>query len=108
MVHTHNIKLNFDRVYLFNKVPLTLEILPDFSWSFHIHGKSLDLTRTHLDPQPKKLQSAIALSSLLMAIDSSHYCTGNEDERFFPLQAARKGVFKDASGNFSTEIFSGN
>ena len=60
-VHTHNIKLNFDRVYLFNKVPLTLA---DFSWSFHIHRKSLDLTRTHLDPQPKKLQSAIALSSL--------------------------------------------
>ena len=64
-----------------------------------MHGKILDLTQTHLDPKPTQLRSAVEVSSLLQAIDTCHYCNGNEDERFFPLQAARKGVFKDASGN---------
>jgi hypothetical protein len=79
----------------------TLEVLADHCWKFRIQGKQIDLSHTHLNYLPSKLQSAAAVSNLLQAINSCCYCSGNEDKRFFPLQASRKGMFMDASGNFN-------
>ncbi len=66
------------------------------SRAVRVQGKLIDMPDNLL---PVKLDSVHSISRAIQTLDSCNFCTGNEDERFHPLQAAKKGVFKDCAGN---------
>ena len=42
-----------------------------------------------------------SIRDVIKLLDSLHFCIGNADEKYFPLQDARKGVFMDSTGTAS-------
>ena len=41
-----------------------------------------------------------SIRDVIKLLDSLHFCIGNADEKYFPLQDARKGVFMDSTGTY--------
>lgn len=72
-----------------------LKITDTFTWTVRVQSKSVDISCTPLAHFPCTLRSVITVSEVIQSLDSSHFCIGNEDSKFFPLQEARKGVFLD-------------
>ena len=70
-----------------------------FSWTVRVLGKLVDISCTYLRLLPFNLQSGSGVLEVLQRLESSHFCMGNDDPKFFLLRASRKGVFMDATGS---------
>ncbi len=79
-------------------MPYALEITDIFTWTVRIQGQLVDISCTHLALLPCSLHSVSSVSEVIQALESSHFCIGNDDSKYSPLQASRKGVFMDAAG----------
>ena len=71
----------------------------DFSWCLRIGEKQLFSSTSSLASLPSSISSVVALTAVLDFIDSCSICTGNQDPKYAPLIAVRKGVFMDVTGN---------
>ena len=74
-----------------------MEVTQDFTWTVRLQGQLIDLASTHLAALPSNLQSVANITAVLDSLDSCHFCPGNSDAKFIPLQASRKGVFRDTT-----------
>lgn len=83
----------------------TIEATEDLAWSLQIGQHRIDSHSKQLGALPQTLLSPTDVKRSIDGLESLHFCTGNEDARYFPLQAARKGVFKDSSGPYSPIYF---
>ena len=76
---------------------LHIEIRQDFSWNIHSFGTSVVLNNINL---PTAVNSVNLLIHLISVIEKYHFCTGNEDEKYHPLQAEKSGIFKGCTGQY--------
>ena len=77
------------------QVSITIEIASDFSYEVKALGSVIKVTDSGL---PRVLDSPSSLIEAVTALDTFVYCCGNEDSKFFPIQAERHGTFKNTSG----------
>lgn len=77
------------------QILLNLEICEDFTWVVRSQGNMIELSDTSL---PSTLTTVACVVEAVKFLQSCHFCCGNEDKRFYPLQAERKGMFKDITG----------
>lgn len=77
----------------------SLVIHQDCSWQVQTEGKRLTCSSSMLSVLPQVVSSVADVQNIITFIDSCTTCAGNDDEKFTPLIAARKGAFMDASGN---------
>lgn len=68
-------------------------------WSVHTEQQVKQSGHTSLATMPQQLSTVSDVGETLQFLQSYHVCTGNEDENYFILQAARKGIFMDFTGN---------
>lgn len=78
-----------------------LELFAAFTWTVRVQGQLVNIYRTPLAVFPCTIQSVATVSEVIQSLNCSHFCTGNADSQFFPLQVARKGVFMDSTGKYS-------
>lgn len=92
------------KVVVFDGVPrvkFSIEVKGELDWSVLIGGSSLSSQCDVLSALPSCLCSVTNVRKVIDGLESLHYCTGNEDQKYFSVQAARKGVFKDSTGKTS-------
>lgn len=75
-----------------------MNIADSFEWTLQVGAGKIESDRKPLSALPQMLTTVSAVVSVMKGMDSFRFCPGNEDERYFPIQAARKGVFKDSTG----------
>lgn len=82
-----------------SQVRFSIEVVVDFKWTVRI-GSSirLQLNSGPLLDLPQTLNTLNQLRRVTERMESFKICTGNENEKYFPLQAARKGML-DSTGN---------
>ena len=111
-VKNHALILTVINYNLHGQIHLTIKISNNFSYILKTMGNVIGLKDIRV---PNKIISVSSLLETITLINSSSFCCGNEDSRFFPLQAERHGKFNDASGiiilancmiNFSCKLFS--
>ena len=78
---------------------LHIEIRQDFSWDVHSFGTSVVLTYLL---QLIQLTFKIHLISI---IEKYHFCTGNGDEKYHPLQAEKTVFSKDAQVSICMHVY---
>ncbi len=81
------------------QVKLGVEITGDLAWSLLIGVKRIESNTKPLVGLPQMLTSVSTVRVVIEQLESLAFCKGNEDDKYFPVQEARKGVFKDPSGN---------
>ena len=94
-VKHHALILTVINYNLHGQIHLTIEISNNFSNILKTMGNVISLKDIRV---PNKIISVSSLLETVTSIKSSLFCFGNEDSRFFPLQAERHGKFNDASG----------
>lgn len=80
------------------QVKFSIEVKGELDWSVLIGEGRLSSDCSVLAALPHSLSSVTNVRKAISRLESLHYCTGNEDEKYFSVQAARKGVFKDSTG----------
>ena len=78
---------------------MNLEISNDFTWTVRSLGNLVELKDKTIMCSPR-ITSVEILVNVINFLTTCHYCCGNEDEKYFSIQADRKGVFKDVTGIF--------
>ena len=73
---------------------MDIKINEDFSWSLTSLG---NVIKSCLH-QFNRITTVVILDNVIRFLESCHFCSGNEDKKYFPIQAKRKGLFKDSSG----------
>ena len=73
------------------QVRLSVQITGGFEWTMQIGGDKIGSDREPPSTLPQVLTTVSAVMRVIVGIDSLKFCPGNEDERYFPIQAARKG-----------------
>lgn len=80
------------------QVKFTMEVTEELTWSLQIGQQRVESRSKHLGALPQVLTSLSNVRHSVEGLESLHFCTGNEDSKYFAVQAARKGVFKDPTG----------
>lgn len=80
----------------------------DCSWEVKVHGLSINTTHcptlSHLPP----VIDCTTINLLLDVVNNSHICTGNPDDKFVEMVAARKGkTIKSSDGSVAAYIDQG-
>lgn len=70
----------------------------NLTWSLQIGRQQLKSNSKQLCALPQTLSSVSSVRLSVKGLESMQFCTGNEDSKYFPVQAARKGIFKNPSG----------
>ena len=82
------------------KLIKSLTINEDFSWSVHVHGYRLNVTKcSALGHVPEKIKTKATLNKLLLTLDTLNVCSGNPDAHFLALADSRNGVFQSQSNS---------
>lgn len=83
------------------QIKFGIEIAIDFSWKVCVAGVGYASSSDLLATLPQVLASAGKVRQAIDGLESLYFCTGNGDEKYFSVQAARKGVFKDYTGSLA-------
>ena len=78
-----------------------MEVKEDLSWTLQVGERRIASDNIPLAALPQTLNSVSKVRRLIEGLETLKFCTGNEDEKYFPVQAARKGLFKDPTGVIS-------
>ncbi len=81
-----------------------MEVTEELTWSILIGRQQIESHSKQLGALPQALTSVANVRRSIEGLEALKFCTGNEDSRYFPVQAARKGVFKDPTGNSNLVI----
>ncbi len=65
-----------------------------------VAGRQLPSDAELLASLPQKLDTVGELKTLLTGLHVLKLCIGNDDERYFDIQAVRKGIFRDSTGHY--------
>ena len=88
-----------------NSIARSMVVSSDLTWHIAVNENVLPTTSTYFSALPQKIASLQDLLSTLECVDSLSSCVGNDDDKFIPLIAARKGSFRNPSGTpFGTFI----
>lgn len=79
----------------------SLVIDTNLNWRVTAGKKVLQSYISTFGSLPQQLTSVEDVLSVVQFLESCHFCKGNEDEQYFPLQVSRKGVFMDSTGIIS-------
>lgn len=82
----------------------SLVINQDCSWQVQTEGKRLTCSSLPLSGLPQSACSAADVQSIIAFVASCTLCPGNNDEKFTPLIAPRKGNFMNSSGDYKYNI----
>ncbi len=69
----------------------------DFSWRLLLAGHPCEEPLDFLQ-LPQKLHTVQDVRKVIDNLNGLQLCAGNDDDRYFTIQAARKGTFKDHTG----------
>lgn len=58
----------------------------------------MESSRRLLSSLPQFITTVSSVLRVIEGIDSFSFCRGNEDEKYFSVQASRKGVLRDSTG----------
>ena len=83
------------------QVKFAMEVKEDLSWTLQVGKRRIASDNIPLAALPQTLNSVSKVRRLIEGLETLKFCTGNEDEKYFPVQAARKGLFKDPTGVIS-------
>ena len=82
-----------------------MQITSNFEWTVQIRGEKISSNRKPLCALPQVLTIVSTLMRVTECLDSMRFCPGNMDEKYFPIQAAKKGVFKNSTGKLLKQVF---
>lgn len=74
------------------QVYISIDIMPDFSWTTKIYGKMLPQSLPHT---PDSLTTPNEISEVVKRLDCCTDCLGNEDPQYLTLAASRGGKFNN-------------
>ncbi len=80
------------------QVFFSLKVSVDLFGGILVAGHCLPSDAELLAALPQNLNTVRDVKKVIDGLDSLQLCTGNDDERYFSIQAARKGVFKGSTG----------
>jgi hypothetical protein len=83
------------------QIRFSLHISSELHWNVRIGGVMIEADI--LNALPRTLSSAASLVEVINTLESCHFCVGNDDEKYHPIQAARKGVFMNATGEVTVK-----
>ena len=75
-----------------------LVVHQDFFWHVHVKEQKLTTCSPPLSTMPQVISSVADVGDILEFINSCVTCSGNNDDKYAPLIASRKGNFMNASG----------
>lgn len=75
-----------------------MQVTDEFEWRMQIGQHRISSDRKPLSTLPQLLTTVSALRRVIEGVESLKFCPGNEDDKYFSVQAARKGIFKDSTG----------
>ncbi len=76
----------------------SMVINANFTWKIVVGKKELKSSLAPFDILTQRVVSVSGVIEVVRYIESCHLCVGNNDKRYFELQAARKGKFMDSTG----------
>ena len=82
----------------------SIAVSSDLTWHIAVNGNVLTTTATYFSALPQKIVSLQDLLSTFECVDSLASCVGNDDDKFIPLIAARKGSFQNPSGTLFVHL----
>lgn len=92
-------KLVTDQTSVGEDVEFNLKIHSNFTWTLRSFRRPIDTPSCCMLQQlSPTLSTVTGVKAVIMALQSSMVCPGNEDTKFTELAVARKGNFKDLSG----------
>ncbi len=77
------------------EVFMSVTVHNDLSWGLQLCGKKIDPNHR----LPITIKSVSVLHNLLLSLQNTSPCIGNNDKCFLELSSLRKGTFMDAKGN---------
>ena len=73
-------------------------MLEDYTWLVQVGDKTVHSAGQPLSSLPQLITTVSKLIQSIHRLDGLNVCVGNADEKYHPLQVARKGVFRDPTG----------
>ena len=71
-------------------------IKTDLSWKIYVYGKEVPVSKCRLLlGGPATMSTVSALSAVVLSLDTSNVCIGNDNEKFQELQRSWNGIFPD-------------